>query len=80
MFIGPGAVNTGIDPIKALFWSAVINGTVSVPVMVMMMIMASDKRVMGDFVLSRVVQSVGWFATDVMFLAGTGMLASLIKP
>jgi Mn2+/Fe2+ NRAMP family transporter len=48
--------------------------------MVMMMIMASDRRVMGDFVLSRSVKSVGWFATGVMFLAGTGMLVSLMKP
>ena len=38
-----------IDPIKALFWSAVINGVVAVPVMVMMMLMASRKAVMGRF-------------------------------
>jgi len=39
----------GIDPIKALFWAAVLNGAVAVPLMVVIMIMAVQKRVMGAF-------------------------------
>ena len=37
---------TPLDPIKALFWSAVINGVAAVPIMVMIMLMASRKKVM----------------------------------
>jgi Mn2+/Fe2+ NRAMP family transporter len=39
----------GIDPIKALFWAAVLNGAVAVPLMVVIMIMAVQKQVMGAF-------------------------------
>ena len=49
--IGGGMNFTPIDPIKALFWSAVINGVVAVPVMVMMMLMTRRKDIMGEFVL-----------------------------
>ncbi len=67
---------TSIDPIKALFWSAVINGVVAVPVMVMMMLMASRSRVMGEFVLGRGLKLLGWLATGVMLLAAIGMFAT----
>jgi len=44
---------TPIDPIKALFWSAVINGVVAVPIMAIMMLMAANPRVMGEFTIGR---------------------------
>jgi NRAMP (natural resistance-associated macrophage protein)-like metal ion transporter len=65
-----------IDPIKALFWSAVINGVVAVPVMVMMMLLASRPAVMGRFVLPRLLRLVGWAATAVMAAAAIGMFAT----
>jgi len=55
-----------IDPIKALFWSAVINGIVAVPVMVIMMLMTRRKDVMGDFVLPSILKVIGWLATLAM--------------
>jgi NRAMP (natural resistance-associated macrophage protein)-like metal ion transporter len=67
-----------IDPIKALFWSAVVNGVVAVPVMVMMMILASRKVVMGDFTLGPILRFFGWFATGVMALAAVGMFAAIL--
>ena len=67
---------TPIDPIKALFWSAVINGVVAVPVMAMMMLMASRKKVMGRFVLSAPLRVIGWTATLVMAAAAIGMFAT----
>jgi len=67
---------TPIDPIKALFWSAVINGVVAVPVMVMMMLMACRKSVMGQFVLSIPLRVIGWLATAVMAAAAVGMFAT----
>lgn len=66
-----------IDPIKALFWSAVINGVVAVPVMVMMMSLASRKAVMGQFTLGLTLKSFGWIATGVMALAAVGMFATI---
>ena len=55
-----------IDPIKALFWSAVINGIVSVPVMILMMLMTRRRDVMGQFTLPWVLTTLGWLATGVM--------------
>jgi Mn2+/Fe2+ NRAMP family transporter len=68
---------TPIDPIKALFWSAVINGVVAVPVMVMMMLLASRPKVMGRFVLPLSLKVVGWIATAAMAAAAVGMFATL---
>jgi NRAMP (natural resistance-associated macrophage protein)-like metal ion transporter len=62
-----------MNPIKALFWSAVINGVVSVPVMVMMMLITSNKKIMGTFVLTGALKVVGWLATAVMTAAALGM-------
>jgi NRAMP (natural resistance-associated macrophage protein)-like metal ion transporter len=65
-----------IDPIKALYWSAVINGIVAVPVMAIMMLMAANAKVMGKFTISPTMQTIGWVATMVMALAVIGMAAS----
>lgn len=62
-----------IDPIKALFWSAVINGVMSVPIMVVMMLMASRNDIMGKFVISRRLRILGWICTGVMALAVLAM-------
>jgi Mn2+/Fe2+ NRAMP family transporter len=59
----------GLDPIKALFWAAVVNGVVSVPLMVVMMMMAMAPKVMGRFTLPRPLWAMGWLCTAVMGLA-----------
>src|SRR5271154_2711718 len=58
-----------LDPIKALFWAAVINGVVAVPLMVVIMIMAMQERVMGEFTLPRPLWAMGWLSTIAMGLA-----------
>ena len=65
-----------IDPIKALFWSAVINGVVAVPVMAMMMHLSSHRPAMGDFRLHAGLKTVGWIATAVMAAAAVGLFAT----
>ena len=65
-----------IDPIKALFWSAVLNGIVAVPLMVVIMIMAMQPRVMGPFVLPRPLWAMGWLTTGVMAAAVVAMFAT----
>jgi NRAMP (natural resistance-associated macrophage protein)-like metal ion transporter len=67
---------TPLDPIKALFWSAVINGLVAVPIMVMIMLMASRASVMGQFTLPPMLKILGWLATAVMIAAAIGMFAT----
>jgi NRAMP (natural resistance-associated macrophage protein)-like metal ion transporter len=67
---------TPLDPIKALFWSAVINGLVAVPVMVMIMLLASRASVMGQFTLTPTLKILGWLATAVMIAAAIGMFAT----
>lgn len=66
-----------LDPIKALFWSAVINGVVAVPTMAIIMVLASRRTVMGEFLLRPLLKTVGWIATAVMFLAAVGMFATM---
>jgi NRAMP (natural resistance-associated macrophage protein)-like metal ion transporter len=67
-----------MDPIKALFWSAVINGVVAVPVMAMMMLITSNKKIMGKFVLTGGLKYVGWLATVVMAAAAATMAITAI--
>jgi Mn2+/Fe2+ NRAMP family transporter len=66
-----------IDPIKALFWTAVINGVVAVPVMVMMMLLGGRIDVMGRFTLPTVLKVVGWLATGVMALVVAAMFVTM---
>jgi Mn2+/Fe2+ NRAMP family transporter len=65
-----------LDPIRALFWSAVINGVVAVPLMVMIMLMGSRPDVMGQFTLQPLLRRLGWVATAVMAAAAVGMFAT----
>jgi len=75
--IGVAFCFTPIDPMKALFWSAVINGVISVPIMVVMMLMASRTDIMGQFVISKRLRLVGWLCTSVMAVAVIGMFCTL---
>ncbi|WP_249134610.1 Nramp family divalent metal transporter [Bradyrhizobium japonicum] len=73
------AINfTGLDPIKALYWSAVINGVLAAPVMIIMMLLVRRKSVMGDLIVRGPVYWLGWLATIAMGLCIVGMGASLM--
>ena len=74
--VGAGLNFTPLDPVKALFWSAVINGVVAVPAMVTMMMLVRNRTVMGDFTLPPWLTGLGWLATGVMSLAAIGMFAT----
>jgi NRAMP (natural resistance-associated macrophage protein)-like metal ion transporter len=69
-----------IDPIKALYWSAVINGVISVPIMVVMMLLVTRVKVMGKLILPRRLTVTGWLATAVMAAAVLGMFWTMIAP
>jgi Mn2+/Fe2+ NRAMP family transporter len=66
-----------IDPIKALYWSAVINGVVAVPVMAIMMLMTASPKIMGKFVVVGALRAVGWIATAAMAAAVVGMAITM---
>jgi len=63
-----------ISPMKALFWSAVINGVVAVPLLVVIVLLASRKSIMGDYTAPRALIVLGWIATAVMGMAAVSML------
>ena len=62
-----------ISPMKALFWSAVINGVVAVPLMIVIILLVSKSAVMGDYTASRPIVILAWIATIVMGLAAIRM-------
>ena len=65
-----------IDPMKLLFWTAVINGVVAVPLMVLMMLMTMRRDVMGQFTLPRPLMVIGWVTTLAMIAAVGTMFAT----
>ena len=62
-----------LDPIKALIWSAVLNGVIVVPIMAAMMVVASRRKIMGDFVAALWQRLLGWAATAIMAAAAIAM-------
>ena len=72
--LGIGIDWSPIEPIKALFWSAVINGVVAVPIMAMMMVVVSRHEAMGKFTATPRLKLFGWIATAVMAVAAAAML------
>ena len=63
-----------IDPVKALFWAAILNGVVAAPLMAVIMVMASSRKVMGKLVIPSYLKTTGWIATIVMFGACIGVV------
>ena len=75
--LGLGVVFSPLDPIRTLFWSAVVNGVISAPIMAAMMWVATRPGAMGRYRASRMEALFGWTATIVMALvvAAMGVLA-----
>jgi len=67
--IGVGLNFTAIDPVKALYWSAILNGVAAAPVMVVMMHLSMRRDIMAGFTLPRLLQILGWLATAAMAVA-----------
>jgi NRAMP (natural resistance-associated macrophage protein)-like metal ion transporter len=75
--VGGVALNfTHLDPMRALLWSAEINGIIAVPIMAVMMILASREDVMGHFVIRPRLRRLGWIATAVMGITVVAMLST----
>jgi len=75
--VGGVALNfTHLDPMRALVWSAEINGVIAVPIMSIMMLLASREDIMGRFVIRPRLRRLGWIATAVMAVTVVGMIAT----
>ena len=74
MVVGLAIGLSGVNPISALYWSAVINAVISVPVMVAVMIAAGSRKVMGPMVLPLKWKVLGWLATAAMAAASLALL------
>jgi len=74
MVLAIAVIFSPLDPIKALFWSAVLNGVISVPILFAMMLIASRRDEMGVFVATRSQRVLGWATTLVMGAAVVAML------
>ena len=66
-----------INPMQALLGSAVINGLVSVPLLVLMMLVAREPAIMGRLALPRRLMVLGWISTAIMLATSVGLVASL---
>jgi Mn2+/Fe2+ NRAMP family transporter len=73
--IGVALNFTTIDPVRALYWSAVVNGVLAAPVMAVMIVVAKNPRIMGRFTLPRGLLIGGWIATAVMGVVALGFFA-----
>jgi NRAMP (natural resistance-associated macrophage protein)-like metal ion transporter len=67
---------THLDPMRALVWSAEINGVIAVPIMVIMMLLASREDIMGRFVIRPRLRRLGWAATAVMAVTVVAMIVT----
>jgi NRAMP (natural resistance-associated macrophage protein)-like metal ion transporter len=72
---GAGLNKVGIDPVKALYWAAVVNGILAVPLMVVMMLIVRNRKIMGELRLKLGSTILGWGATLVMLIASAMFFA-----
>jgi NRAMP (natural resistance-associated macrophage protein)-like metal ion transporter len=79
VLLGLGIDWSPLDPIKALYWSAVLNGVIAVPMMAALMIVAGSKRKMGEFRAGWVLGGLGWISTAVMAAAAITMIYVSLK-
>ncbi|HKU55004.1 MAG TPA: divalent metal cation transporter [Rhizomicrobium sp.] len=79
ILLGLGIDWSPIDPIKALYWSAVLNGVIAVPMMAALMFVATSRRKMGEFRAGWVLGGLGWLTTAIMAAAAVTMVYVSLK-
>jgi Mn2+/Fe2+ NRAMP family transporter len=68
----------GIQPVTALFWTAILNGFLAPPLLVVIMLISNNKAVMGKRVNSLSINVLGWATTAAMFAAAVGLVISWV--
>jgi NRAMP (natural resistance-associated macrophage protein)-like metal ion transporter len=77
VFVGLAINFLGIDPIKALIYSAVANGVVAPVVLVLIMLISRNKKIMGEWTNGRATSGLGWAVTFIMIISGGAAIWSL---
>ena len=77
ILVGLGFDFAGLNAVKMLFWSAILNGLLAPPLVVMVVLLTNDRKVMGDRVNSRGMQVLGWMCAFAMTAAAFALLVSL---
>jgi Mn2+/Fe2+ NRAMP family transporter len=77
ILVGIAVEASPLDPIEALVWSAVVNGVITVPILVAMMIVASSAKRMGKFTATRLQRIFGWITTAMMAAAALAMFVTM---
>jgi Mn2+/Fe2+ NRAMP family transporter len=77
MMLGVALGFTRIDPIKALIYSAVLNALIAPAILIFILLISSDKKIMGNQTNSLWARIVGWFITGIMVLAGLATIISV---
>ena len=67
----------GLNAVKMLFWSAILNGLLAPPLVIIVALLTSDRRVMGDRINSRGMQALGWLCALIMSAAAIALLVLL---
>jgi Mn2+/Fe2+ NRAMP family transporter len=75
--VGLGFDFARLDAVKMLFWSAILNGLLAPPLVIMVVLLTSDRKVMGDRVNSRCMQALGWSCALIISAAAIALLAFL---
>lgn len=78
MMVGVAISVSGLIPIRALYWAAVINAVISVPIMIAVMVAATRPKIMGDLVLPSRWRVLGWIATAAMASATLAMFVTML--
>jgi NRAMP (natural resistance-associated macrophage protein)-like metal ion transporter len=76
--VGIGLNFSGVSEIRALYLAAIVNGVIAPLLLVFIMLMAADRRVLGDLVSGNVQLAFGWLTTIAMGIAAIAMFATLV--
>ena len=76
MVVGLALDFVGLNAVRMLFWSAVVNGVLAPPLVVLVVLLSSDKKVMGSRVNSRGAKALGWICAAVMSAAALALLVT----
>lgn len=77
--VGLSLTFLGVNPVKALYWTAIINGVISAPMMAVLLLMASNRSVMGSETIPIGLRLLGWIAAGVVFAASAGLFVSWLR-
>jgi Mn2+/Fe2+ NRAMP family transporter len=77
MLVGLALDYVGFNAVKMLFWSAVLNGVLAPPLIVLVVLLSSHPAIMGTRASSPLLRALGWATAAIMAAAGIGMLVTL---